>query len=401
MIARNPDDRLCGAAAKEHPFLEPLNELWDDVAALKHPPFPRGLVPEYDADTRLDLRAYSGEDSEDSLVGSTADCAAALADIPFDDARSDIGAEDAGTLPDSGPSVCELPVSGDLATGSGVASSSPAVSDVDNSTHSVSALPSYLEWSLSMVPTIPSYCPSADVSPIFVPPADTQPEVSPRIHTMFEYTQGLQTPPVSKHLRRQPIVYDLRQAFEVTHSKDPAKPKSISVHLPTSMELRRPSTSRRGRAVEAGSRRTTVNSKRRLGSHSSAQSPSLLSPTTATASAGWGFEQEITIALLATMSERTRTPRHDPGDDRAPGHPSRRTEKPSTSAAAAASVATLQQQRAGVSGAGKPGHGRSIPHGSRRSGPASTGAQKGTAGRTRARVQTALRAAVKGLVSVF
>ena len=69
LASRNPVERLCGHSVKAHPFLDPLQDLWDDIAALKYPPFSRGLVPELDSDIGLDLRVYGGQDSEGSHEG--------------------------------------------------------------------------------------------------------------------------------------------------------------------------------------------------------------------------------------------------------------------------------------------------------------------------------------------
>ncbi|KAG6840308.1 hypothetical protein C0991_007633 [Blastosporella zonata] len=40
LLSHNPDDRLCWPDLKDHEFLYPLREMWEDIVELKHPPCP-------------------------------------------------------------------------------------------------------------------------------------------------------------------------------------------------------------------------------------------------------------------------------------------------------------------------------------------------------------------------
>ncbi|KAH9903309.1 kinase-like domain-containing protein [Cubamyces lactineus] len=86
LLATYPTERLHGPEVKDHVFFESINELWDDIAKQRHPPFTDVVWQEPDEDTTLDRRAYSGpDDSQDSLASKTqAWKASQLEDIPFD-----------------------------------------------------------------------------------------------------------------------------------------------------------------------------------------------------------------------------------------------------------------------------------------------------------------------------
>ena len=43
MLVRDPHTRLYGQAVRNHLFFEPISGIWDDIAKLKHPPLPRPL----------------------------------------------------------------------------------------------------------------------------------------------------------------------------------------------------------------------------------------------------------------------------------------------------------------------------------------------------------------------
>ncbi|KAJ8454731.1 hypothetical protein ONZ51_g12862 [Trametes cubensis] len=86
LLAADPAERLHGPDVKEHVFFDPINELWDDIAKQRYPPFTDVVWQEPDEDTTLDRRAYSGPaDSQDSLASKTQPWKESqLADIPFD-----------------------------------------------------------------------------------------------------------------------------------------------------------------------------------------------------------------------------------------------------------------------------------------------------------------------------
>jgi len=46
----NANDRLCGLKVRDHPFFDPISDLWEDIAALKWPPYASPPIPPLDAD---------------------------------------------------------------------------------------------------------------------------------------------------------------------------------------------------------------------------------------------------------------------------------------------------------------------------------------------------------------
>ena len=46
----NANDRLCGLKVRDHPFFDPISDLWDDIVALKWPPCTSPPIPQLDAD---------------------------------------------------------------------------------------------------------------------------------------------------------------------------------------------------------------------------------------------------------------------------------------------------------------------------------------------------------------
>ncbi|GBE83578.1 kinase-like protein [Sparassis crispa] len=89
MLAHDPDDRLNGPEVEKHPFFDPLHDLWDEIAALQHPPFPEhSLVSVDDDDTTLDLTPEDAPGGAEwkpmpGTVRRMFDEAAALSDIPW------------------------------------------------------------------------------------------------------------------------------------------------------------------------------------------------------------------------------------------------------------------------------------------------------------------------------
>ncbi|KAI0332184.1 kinase-like protein [Cubamyces sp. BRFM 1775] len=175
MLAVDPVERLHGPESKDHAFFEPINELWDDIAKQRYPPFTDVVWQEPDEDTTLDRRAYSGPaDSQDSLASKTQPWKESeLASIPFDSSMR-------------APSCVEV------------------------------AMPSPSEPArrpLFLPPAISSSC---SMSTLHVPmsssedlaacaPSDTS---AKRAQAMFYDDQNR-----ARVLRRRPRVYDLRQAF--------------------------------------------------------------------------------------------------------------------------------------------------------------------------------------------
>ena len=311
---------------------------------MKFPPFPRGIIPELDPDTGLDLRAYSGQDSEDSLAGSAGTCTAVLADIPFDGLRSSkASTSSVPSLFELVPSLHETPTS------------ICADEEVDRS-HPTPR--SFLEQSLSLFPTIPSIHSTPYASPAS---AQSPSDIGGRqartyLHPVYDFKPSSLNQPT---LRRQAVVYDLRNAFKLsaatTSHKHPAAPRASGSAARDAPH---------GRSIHS-LRRNIGGARRAASSRRSGVPPSsLLSPPACatTPSAGWGFEQEITIALLAAVGEK-------PGVGKGGGL--------AGTPAAGAVAATVQcGGAAGGSGAGKLGPGA----------------------RRRAGMRSVLRA-VKGLVS--
>ncbi|KAJ4490388.1 hypothetical protein J3R30DRAFT_3421265 [Lentinula aciculospora] len=55
LLVDHASDRLSGQEVKRHPFFEPISHLWDEIAALEHPPLPGPPEVSLDPDTSLDI----------------------------------------------------------------------------------------------------------------------------------------------------------------------------------------------------------------------------------------------------------------------------------------------------------------------------------------------------------
>ncbi|KAI0718603.1 hypothetical protein C8T65DRAFT_638596 [Cerioporus squamosus] len=250
LVVRDPDQRLHGPRATEHPFFDPIQELWDDIAALRYPPFTKVVWPEVEEDTKLDLRVYSGDVGDDSFErDDNVDLwLAGAEDIPFD-VYQPVCEES------SEPDNLVEPICVDAAA----TPEEPLQQLCASSTDGPIVYPS-----LSLLPTIPSL-------------NSTSPGSVKTLHAKRESSDFLPCHPdpsgrKSAPLRRRPAVHDLRLVFQL--SSDPSYAHSS---LPTR------STARIGRKADLGMRKVAAK-------HAE--------PVAAPLS----FEHEITIALLATMS---------------------------------------------------------------------------------------------------
>ncbi|OCH92786.1 kinase-like protein [Obba rivulosa] len=88
VLIKDPAGRLYGTAIKEHPFFNSLGGLWDDIAALQYPPLPRPRWSLLDEDVSFDIVFEDGEqphrgskvlaDVEELFLG-------AITELPWDD----------------------------------------------------------------------------------------------------------------------------------------------------------------------------------------------------------------------------------------------------------------------------------------------------------------------------
>lgn len=255
LTAHDADERLHGAASQNHPFFTPLCGMWAEIAAQRHPPFVNVVWPEVDDDTRLDLRAYSDEDMDDSFgeEDSAHDWFAELAEIPVDSQQ------------DLGPSHRSATPPGLKATD--LAYDSPPAPHVDLDLD-VLPLPS-----LSLLSTLPS-SPSSLWAP--APMKETIPSLQLTSRVMATATPN-------RRLRRRHVVHDLREAFHLAGI--------------TFVSNNRATPYRRAMAGKPSFYPTSTPSKMRRRCKSGL--PDVRD------GASMSFEHQITIALLATMGSKS------------------------------------------------------------------------------------------------
>lgn len=213
---------------------------WDGVAALQFPPLPEVVWQEHDEDTGLDLRAYDGAtDSQDSMASGTGTWRdEQLRDIPFD-------------------------LSARMPT------ESLARHETDNSLELDGLrpplrLPAALSVSCSMASTLQSGphdpLPGARSGSLgsSYPPS---PSTGQRLHV----------------IRRRPGIYDLRKAYHSTSLTFFHAPHATYPHIYNTQA--RPTPTARPTAVRQKTRGMDL----------------------VPGAGAWSFEQQITIAMLATM----------------------------------------------------------------------------------------------------
>ena len=265
LVVQDPDERLYGLKTLEHPFFDPVQDLWDDIAALKYPPFTEVVWPELEDDTRLDLRAYSGDDGDDSFEcdDNVQLWFEAAEDIPFDVDR---------------PLCAQSPLYDSLLPSEHQSESSVlnvAAAAPEQSLQELCAS-SCTDWPiplppLSLLPTIPSLDSPSSRSVTSTCEKEISSDVPPR-RPDSTASSGHKSAP----LRRRPVVHDLRQAFRLLSDPSYAYPSH-----PTRSSARAKGSNMRDAHV--GPRRS-------------------IAKPVGTATAGpLSFEHEITIALLATM----------------------------------------------------------------------------------------------------
>ncbi|KAI0753339.1 kinase-like domain-containing protein [Daedaleopsis nitida] len=257
LVIHDPDERLHGAESQNHTFFNPLRGMWADIAAQRYPPFVKVVWPEVDSDTRLDLRAYSEEDLDDSFGEEDPDCDwfAELADIPFD-SQQDLDSSHRSAMPLE-------PSDGALKASDSVHNSHLTLLD-DRS----DALPLP---SLPLLPTIPSFS-----SPLWTPMKETTPflQLNPRARSTPRH-----------RLRRRQVVHDLREAFylaSITFVSNQAPPY------------------RRVMAGKQSFYSTSRMPRRSIGKPGLPAPPGSLRD-----GANISFEHQITIALLTTMGSKS------------------------------------------------------------------------------------------------
>ncbi|RPD61559.1 kinase-like protein [Lentinus tigrinus ALCF2SS1-7] len=284
LVARDPDQRLHGSRAMGHSFFDPVRELWDDIAALRHPPFTKIVWPEVDEDTRLDVRAYSGDDGDDSYEcdGNVDMWIEAVGDIPFDVNQP--------LCEQSYPSEVEF---------EGQVESPPFFDAADAQEQPVEELGGLsTDWSialppLSLLPTIPSLDSSSPGSVKNICEKGGSSDFL-SCHPVPDVTLPSIRKSESAPLRRRPVVHDLRRAFQLSSDPSyahPSHPTRSAAHVGPSMR----------RNANIGTRRSTAK-------HAG---PAL------------SFEHEITIALLATMGDKNApmaTLRCSPAPEQVAGH---------------------------------------------------------------------------------
>ncbi|OBZ66819.1 Ribosomal protein S6 kinase beta-1 [Grifola frondosa] len=65
LLVVDQDDRLHGPSAKLHSFFDPVKDLWDEIAGMQYPPFSDPVWAEVDGDTTLDLSPGSAQKESD------------------------------------------------------------------------------------------------------------------------------------------------------------------------------------------------------------------------------------------------------------------------------------------------------------------------------------------------
>ena len=209
------------------------------------------MWPEVDGDTRLDLRAYSDDDSNDSVLDDDGlqSGFAELADIPYEQqepVQTSIGSEE--TTPSSPSDIAET-----------------FLVELSTSPQTCALEPLPLHPPLSTLPTIPSLD-SSSPEPVKAWLAETETSLSEHL--------GIVSGRSSAPLRRRQVVHDLRKAFElatVTANCHSTRPPALAAP----------------RERHCSSSKIKAQAK-----HAHAGSP-------------LSFEHQITIALLATMGTRS------------------------------------------------------------------------------------------------
>ena len=252
LLAYDVDDRLYGTAVKTHAFLEPLCAAWDDIAALRHPPFVDVVWSDPDPDLSLDLRTYTHTGSPDTFAAEddARTWSVELADIPYDASLSP-------PSPAMPRSYNKLP----SVLGAACREAPQPVS-----------LPSYER--LSFLPSIGTL--DSSILGQF-----------PLVHSKPS-NLAEPIPKAAPLLRRRQVIYDLRKAFQFAYTVEhPTHSTSGLDHLAPTQQGP-PSHDR----LTAISRPQPGDGKRHVARRESAEER---------IAASWSFEHEITVALLATM----------------------------------------------------------------------------------------------------
>ncbi|KAM5536814.1 hypothetical protein V8D89_009532 [Ganoderma adspersum] len=257
LLAYDVDDRLYGAAVKTHAFLEPLCVAWDDIAALRYPPFVDVVWPDPDPDLSLDLRAYSHTGSPDTFAAEddAKTWSVELADIPCDTTPSPLSP----ALPRS---YDKLPSVLGAARGEAPQPASLPSHERLSFLPSIGTLDSSILGQFPFVYSKPSNLPSVRL-------AEPKPKAAPL-------------------LRRRQVIYDLRKAFQFAYTVEhPTHSTSGLDHLASTQQGSPPHDQ-----LTAVGRPQLGDGKWQVARRELAEER---------IAACWSFEHEITVALLATM----------------------------------------------------------------------------------------------------
>ncbi len=266
LLAYDADDRLHGAAVKTHEFLEHLQADWDDIAAMRYPPFVDVFWPDPDTDLSLDLRTYTHTGSPDTFAAEddAKTWSVELVDIPYD----------AGLPPPPPPPPCsyeKLPSALVAACGE---------------TPQPTSLPSHER--LSFLPSIATLDSSILGQFPFV--HSKPPDLTDIPSTAVAEPKRNLVP----LLRRRQVIYDLRKAFQFAYTVEHPRHSTLGLDHLAPMH-QGPSHDQ----LTAVCRGQIGGGKRQVPTQEFAEE------RIATC---WSFEHEITVALLATMESYKSIP---------------------------------------------------------------------------------------------
>lgn len=278
LLAHDAQDRLHGSRAKEHAFFEPINGLWEDVAALELPPFAHVVWPEVRPDTQLDLRAYSDADADDSFEvdDHLATWLAMSDEIPF--ASGPIHSQVVDVEAASVSSIQEARSEDDVGVEEDHLCENDGDLPADNLDDSCGVC-------LEVLPTIPSLDSHSVKSRLSLVTLATPRPSTSRLAVPF--------------LRRRAVVHDLRKVFYLANAVTGTS--AGSRHADVSQQH----STTAGAALAPRAVRAADVGRQAMFKHPSERASGFCSGMTRSSTSGeMSFEHQITLALLDSMDSK-------------------------------------------------------------------------------------------------